>query len=77
MTQTFKTGPNYTVKEIRNYILVNNISLVKAIKDKIELLKRIRDNIALDNGTKKLALELNTRINELQGKTITSFRIWY
>ena len=35
MTQTFKTGPGYTLKEIHNYISLNNNSLVKAIKGKI------------------------------------------
>lgn len=35
MTQTFKTGPGYTLKEIRNYIPLNNISLVKSIKNKV------------------------------------------
>ena len=35
MTQTFKTGPGYTVKEIRQYVSLNNSSLVKTIKDKI------------------------------------------
>ena len=35
MTQTFKTGPGYTLKEIRNYIPLNNISLLKSIKNKV------------------------------------------
>lgn len=35
MTQPFKTGPGYTVKEIRQYIPVKNTSLVKYIKDKV------------------------------------------
>ena len=32
MTQTFKTGPGYTLQEIRNYIPLNNTSLLKSIK---------------------------------------------
>ena len=35
MTQTFKTGPGYTLEEIRNYIPLNKTSLVKSIKNKI------------------------------------------
>ena len=35
MTQTFKTGPGYTLKEIRNYISLNNTSLLKSIKNKV------------------------------------------
>ena len=35
MTQTFKTGSGYTLKEICNYIPVNKSSLVKSIKDKV------------------------------------------
>ena len=35
MTQTFKTGPGYTLQEIRNYIPLNNSSLLKSIKTKI------------------------------------------
>ena len=35
MTQTFKTGPGYTLKEIHNYILLNNTSLLKSVKNKI------------------------------------------
>ena len=35
MTQTFKTGPGYTVEEIRQYIPLNNTSLVKYIKNKL------------------------------------------
>jgi len=35
MTQTFKTGPGYTLKEISNYIRLNNTSLVKSIKNKV------------------------------------------
>ena len=35
MTQTFKTGPGYTIEEIAKYIALNNKSLFKAIKDKI------------------------------------------
>ena len=35
MTQTFKTGPGYTVEEIARYISLNKKSLLKAIKDKI------------------------------------------
>lgn len=35
MTQTFKTGPGYTLQEIRNYIPLNNTSLVKSIKNKL------------------------------------------
>lgn len=35
MTQTFKTGPGYTVEEIVKYISLNNKSLLKVIKDKI------------------------------------------
>ena len=36
MTQTFKTGPGYTLKEIRDYIPLNNTSLLKSIKVKIK-----------------------------------------
>ena len=35
MTQTFKTGPGYTLQEIRDYIPLNNPSLVKYIKNKL------------------------------------------
>lgn len=35
ITKTFKTGPGYTIKEIRNYIPLNNTSLVKYIKKKL------------------------------------------
>ena len=35
MTQTFKTGPGYTVKEVSRYISLNNTSLLKVVKDKI------------------------------------------
>lgn len=35
MTQTFKTGPGYTLKEIRDYIPLNNTSLLKSIKNKV------------------------------------------
>ena len=35
MTQTFKTGPGYTLKEIHNYISLNNTSLLKSIKNKV------------------------------------------
>ncbi len=35
MTQTFKTGPGYTIQEVAQYISINNKSLVKSIKDKI------------------------------------------
>ena len=35
MTQTFKTGPGYTLKEIRVYIPLNNTSLLKSIKNKL------------------------------------------
>ena len=35
MTQTFKTGPGYTLEEIRNYIPLNNTSLLKSIKNKV------------------------------------------
>ena len=35
MTQTFKTGPGYTLKEIRNYIPLNNTSLLTYIKKKV------------------------------------------
>lgn len=35
MTQTFKTGSGYTVQEIRNYIPLNNTSLLKSIKNKV------------------------------------------
>ena len=35
MTQTFKTGPGYTINEIRNYILLDKTSLVKSIKNKV------------------------------------------
>lgn len=35
MTQTFKTGPGYTLKEIRDYIPLNDTSLLKSIKNKV------------------------------------------
>nr|QUS63954.1 hypothetical protein [Haslea silbo] len=35
MTQTLKTGPGYTIQEIRDYIPLNNTSLVKSIKNKV------------------------------------------
>jgi hypothetical protein len=35
MTQTFKTGPGYTVEEVARYISLNKKSFFKAIKDKI------------------------------------------
>jgi hypothetical protein len=35
MTQTFKTGPGYTIKEVAKYISFNKKSLLKSIKDKI------------------------------------------
>ena len=35
MTQTFKTGPGYTLKEIRNYIPINRTSLLRSVKNKI------------------------------------------
>nr|UQS76330.1 hypothetical protein [Haslea ostrearia] len=35
MTQTFKTGPGYTLTDIRDYIPLNHTSLVKSIKNKI------------------------------------------
>lgn len=35
MTQTFKTGPGYTLKEVGRYISLNNKSFLKVIKDKI------------------------------------------
>lgn len=35
MTQTFKTGPGYTVDEITRYISLNKKSLFKVMKDKI------------------------------------------
>ena len=35
MTQTFKTGPGYTVEEVARYISLNKKSLFKAMKDKI------------------------------------------
>jgi hypothetical protein len=35
MTQSFKTGPGYTVREVFKYIPFNNKSIVKAIKEKI------------------------------------------
>ena len=35
MTQTFKTGPGYTLNEISNYIPLNNTSLVQYIKKKV------------------------------------------
>ena len=35
MTQTFKTGPGYTLKEIGNYISLNNTFLLKSIKNKV------------------------------------------
>lgn len=36
MTQTFKTGPGYTLREIRDYIPLNNTSVLKSIKNKIK-----------------------------------------
>ena len=36
MTQTFKTGPGYTLNEISNYIPLNNTSLLKSIKNSIK-----------------------------------------
>ena len=35
MTQTFKTGPGYTLEEVARYISLNQKSLFKAMKDKI------------------------------------------
>ena len=35
MTQTFKTGPGYTLQEIQDYIPLNKTSLSKSIKKKI------------------------------------------
>jgi hypothetical protein len=35
MTQTFKTGPGYTVKEVVKYIALDNKSLLRTIKNKI------------------------------------------
>lgn len=35
MTQTFKTGPGYTVEEIVKYISLDNKSLLRAMKNKI------------------------------------------
>ena len=35
LTQAFKTGPGYTIEEIRRYIPLNNKSVLKAIKEKI------------------------------------------
>ena len=35
MTQTFKTGPGYTIEEVHKYIPLNGKSLVKTIKKKI------------------------------------------
>ena len=35
MTQTFKIGPGYTIQEIRDYIPLNNTSLLKFIKNKV------------------------------------------
>ena len=35
MTQTFKTGPGYTLKEIHNYIPLNKTSLLKSIRNKV------------------------------------------
>ena len=35
MTQTFKTGPRYTLKEIRNYTPLDNTSLLKSVKNKV------------------------------------------
>jgi len=35
MTQTFKTGPGYTIEEVSRYISLDKKSLFKAIKDKI------------------------------------------
>jgi hypothetical protein len=35
MTQTFKTGPGYTIPEIRKYISNNKKSILKLVKDKV------------------------------------------
>jgi hypothetical protein len=35
MTQAFKTGPGYTIKEIVKYIPFNNKSILKTVKEKI------------------------------------------
>jgi hypothetical protein len=35
MTQAFKTGPGYTLKEIATYIPFNKKSILKTIKEKI------------------------------------------
>ena len=35
MTQTFKTGPGYTLEEIARYIPLNRKSALKTIKEKI------------------------------------------
>jgi hypothetical protein len=35
MTQSFKTGPGYTIKEIARYIPLDNKSILKAIKEKL------------------------------------------
>ena len=35
MTQSFKTGPGYTLNEIRNYIPLNKTSLLKSVKNKV------------------------------------------
>lgn len=35
MTQSFKTGPGYTIEEIRRYISINKKPLFKTIKEKI------------------------------------------
>ena len=35
MTQTFKTGPGYTIKEIRDYIPLNKTSLLRSVKNKV------------------------------------------
>ena len=35
MTQTFKTGPGYTLKEIHDYISLDNTSLLESIKNQV------------------------------------------
>lgn len=35
MTQTFRTGPGYTVEEISNYIPLNRTSLLRSVKNKL------------------------------------------
>lgn len=35
MTQTFKTGPGYTVEEMARYVRFNKTSVVRSVKDRI------------------------------------------